>query len=243
MPAFTPLTSRLVRRSLCPRTLTRGLCLWVFTTDRQLAKWCRIRAGASQRRAPHRTVVDHRERVVPSTPIPVPPFQPRVSTRIPKNDCRSNLAYGRCKHARNTGENMRTFETARTTAFAFGKDNAYKGNPDGGDRVARTSDSRRRYGHAAHAVLGSGSFFSPTSVAIQPEAHLPFGAAVYIYGMGWFVVEDMMNPGLPGPRFDMWSGPSTSAEMNALDGTRKVLLYTDRGNVPSEIASLGPSPL
>jgi 3D (Asp-Asp-Asp) domain-containing protein len=137
---------------------------------------------------------------------------------------------------------MQKFNSATITAFGQGKDNAYKNNPDGGDRVARTRDPKRNHGHAAHAVLGSGVFHYPTSLSVKPDSGIPFGSMVYVYGMGWFVVEDVMAGGFAGPRFDMWSGPSESHEMSALSGKMDVVVYSNPDNVPRELQALGPSP-
>src|SRR6266851_3215963 len=111
---------------------------------------------------------------------------------------------------------MQTFNNATITAYGYGPDNAYKDNPDGGDRVARTRDPKRNFGSAAHAVLGSGTFQHPTSLAVRPESGIPFGSMVYIYGIGWFTVEDVCKGGYKDPRFDVWSGPHNFHEMNAL---------------------------
>ena len=136
---------------------------------------------------------------------------------------------------------MRRFEKARVTAYGYGPDNAYKGHPDGGDVVSRTHDPKRNFDHAAHAILGSGSFQSPTTIAVQPELGIPPGSMVYVYDRGWFVVEDECEVGLPGPRFDMWSGPSNKSEMSALDARLNVVVYTNAAHVPADLKAFGPS--
>lgn len=142
----------------------------------------------------------------------------------------------------NVGGNMQTFSNATITAYGYGKDNAYKNNPDGGDRVARVQDPKRNFGSAAHALLGSGHFDSPTSMSVRPESGVPFGSMVYVYGLGWFRVEDVMDRGFAGPRFDVWSGPSDSHEMAALSGGMDVVIYSNLANVPPQLKALGPSP-
>jgi 3D (Asp-Asp-Asp) domain-containing protein len=141
------------------------------------------------------------------------------------------------------GAAMQTFNGARVTVYGYGRDNAYKGHPDGGDSVRTTHDTRRVYGGAAHAILGSCAFQHPTTMAVQPESNIPDGSMVYVYGMGWFIVEDHCQKGLLGPRFDMWSGPTTEQERSALDKPeyRNVAVYTHLSNVPPNLRELVPS--
>jgi hypothetical protein len=139
---------------------------------------------------------------------------------------------------------MQTFKDATVTAYAYGRDNAFKGHPDGGDCVARTHDAKRRFGNAAHAVLGSGFFSSPSSMAKHPKSDIAFGSLAYVYERGWFVIEDVCDGDLEMPRFDMWSGPSTEHEMAMLTLKKSgvVVVYSDPNNIPSELRALGPSP-
>ncbi len=136
---------------------------------------------------------------------------------------------------------MQTFNNATITAFGYGLDNAYQGHPDGGDCVARTRDPKRNFGGAAHAVLGSGVFLYPTSMAVRPESEIPYGSMVYVHGMGWFIVEDHCKSGFPEARFDMWSGPSSEQEMSNLTGKMNVTVYSDPNDVPPDLRAMGPS--
>jgi len=137
---------------------------------------------------------------------------------------------------------MQSFVDATITAYGYGKDNAYRGHPNGLDCVARCLDPKRNFGGAAHAVLGSGVFQYPTSMAVRPESKIPYGSMVYVHGMGWFVVEDQCNTCFVGSRFDVWSGPTDKHEMSNLSGKMNVDLYTEPTSVPRDIRSLGPSP-
>lgn len=139
---------------------------------------------------------------------------------------------------------MQRFEKATVTAYAYGHDNAYKGHADGGDCIARTHDSKRNFGGAAHAVLGSGFFSYPTSMAKHPTSSVAFGSMVYVYERGWFIIEDVCDGRVEMPRFDMWSGPSNDHEMSMMTMTKSavVVVYSDPNNIPRELRALGPSP-
>jgi len=138
---------------------------------------------------------------------------------------------------------MQTFKDATVTAYAYGRDNAFKGHPDGGDCVVQTRDAKRRFGNAAHAVLGSGFFSSPSSMAKHPKSDIAFGSMAYVYERGWFIIEDVSHGDIKMPSFDMWSGPSDKHEMSMLTLTKSavVVVYSDPNSIPGDLRALGPS--
>ncbi len=151
----------------------------------------------------------------------------------------------------------------RVTGYGAGKDNAYKGNPNGGSAVAWAPADRPRINHNAQAHLGTGTFNDPTSIAVHPDllkGSAPLGSMVYVEGQngkvsGWFRVEDSHakftknkkgeKVPIPTNSFDMWSGKSTSRERGKLDSndytSTTMHVYGPGENVPADMKSRGPS--
>ncbi len=115
--------------------------------------------------------------------------------------------------------------TARRYVTAF---NYQDNSPAYSDFVAR---GRHRGGGGApasdsRAEIGRNDFNHPSTLAVGPEANLPFGSRVFIDGLGWFLVEDRTAAGLSNaPRFDIWTAGATQSELSRLTGTRNVTVF------------------
>jgi RHS repeat-associated protein len=137
------------------------------------------------------------------------------------------------------------YRGARVTAYGFGKDNAYRGHPEGGDAVASTQDRSRiervaPKEYVAHAVLGDGTFAHPSSLAVHPDAGIAPYSKVYIKGVGWFIVEDVCSSRMSRDTFDLWTGRSNSQARALLSGARDVTVYGPRETVPEKKRTQGP---
>lgn len=140
------------------------------------------------------------------------------------------------------------YRGARVTAYGFGKDNKYKGHPDGGDAIAGTKDRTRierisSTDSVAHAILGDGTFARPSSLAVHPNSGIARYSKVYVQGIGWFIVEDICAENLRKDTFDLWSGRSTAQEREALSGKRDVTVYGPEETVPEQMRTQGPGVL
>jgi RHS repeat-associated protein len=137
------------------------------------------------------------------------------------------------------------YRGARVTAYGFGKDNAYKGHPEGGDAVAYTQDRSRiervsSKEYVAHAVLGDGTFAHPSSLAVHPDSGIARYSKVYIEGVGWFIVEDVCAARLSRNTFDLWTGRSNARGRAVLSGARDVTVYGPLEVVPENKRARGP---
>jgi 3D (Asp-Asp-Asp) domain-containing protein len=125
------------------------------------------------------------------------------------------------------------------TAFTYA-DNS----PPFSDYVAQSS--RKGGGGApendSRASIGINDFANPSTLAVGPEARLPYDTRVFIEGYGWFVVEDQTAPDLShAPRFDLWVAGATPSEAAKLTGFKKVTVFPPGSDIPQSWRDLKPS--